>query len=54
MNFTTPVSLNARPPEPKHFRGEGAQFVLAAYRVCDPSVDARFFASLRMTMHGAA
>jgi len=33
MNFTTPVSLNARPPEPKHFRGEGAQFVLAAYRV---------------------
>jgi len=33
MNFTTPVSLNARPPEPEQFRGEGAQFVLAAYRV---------------------
>jgi hypothetical protein len=23
MNFTTPVSLNARHPEPEHFRGEG-------------------------------
>ena len=32
MNFTTPVSLNARHPEPEHFRAKDS-LVLAAYRV---------------------